>query len=637
MEPIFERHDLPTHLFDIPALSFHEDLLANRLGGLWFRLGAWTMRCLRSADGLESVVERQSLLLEPGFFSNIYEKLESVGNMLDGLGQPKQVTREAVGSKEYFYAPFYRFDMCFTPVSCEPLVFGHDLNGKTKLLVNPDLQLYFNLERKSTGIWWDPERRQEVLRRGDGENGNLHYIDIRTEYLLRYLKARQLSLLVGHYRHLHLYSPPEKSSRMFVQEDVVHGSPERGVKVTVQNWGLRNDGTGTQFLQRRLHLWFEIRPPHIDIDAPWHEEPPFDPYEFTLSTQCGPVAPARWKSFRQVEGRTFEGGEGDFMDRVYFSQQVLVKYEGASGFKVADDGSVSFRDQWGLVRSTWRLGNELVVTGVGDFAEGIPFDEWPHWKQYAVEPPSQQTIEALKDELTVPAAVNTLFDQLAELNQGFETFAHSMAIEISGQLWRGSPESLAGRQLKWIYPTIADDDEFVKRATLISTLVIDGLVPRSLRMVLQAWDSGLHQNAERKSLGSRKLLERVALIAVLIKNFQPTSSEIPILVTQAETRASRAADPDMHHELKRFSKKIRKELAPLAFLYDLRTHGGIAHPPNKEKVAAALAELALPQQDWHRNDYLRLLELVTASVRQVDEHLVAATDPHLGSLSQPAD
>lgn len=107
MEHTFERHELPNHLFDIPALSFHEDLLAKRLGGLWFRLGAWTMRCLCNADGLESVVERQSLLLEPGFFSKIYEKLEFVGNMLDGLGQPKQVTREAEGGKEYFYAPFY--------------------------------------------------------------------------------------------------------------------------------------------------------------------------------------------------------------------------------------------------------------------------------------------------------------------------------------------------------------------------------------------------------------------------------------------------------------------------------------------------------------------------------------------------
>jgi hypothetical protein len=42
--------------------------------------------------------------------------------------------------------------------------------------------------------------------------------------------------------------------------------------------------------------------------------------------------------------------------------EALVKYQGASGFDVADDGSVSCRGEWGLTRSTWRLGNELLAT-----------------------------------------------------------------------------------------------------------------------------------------------------------------------------------------------------------------------------------------------------------------------------------
>lgn len=66
------------------------------------------------------------------------------------------------------------------------------------------------------------------------------------------------------------------------------------------------------------------------------------------------------------------------MDRVYFRQEVLTKYEGASGFEVGDDGSVSCHNYWGLVRSTARLGNELLATAIGDFAEGVPFEEWLH-------------------------------------------------------------------------------------------------------------------------------------------------------------------------------------------------------------------------------------------------------------------
>ena len=64
------------------------------------------------------------------------------------------------------------------------------------------------------------------------------------------------------------------------------------------------------------------------------------------------------------------------MDRVYFRQEALIKYEEASGFEMKDDGSVSCYHYWGLARSTARLGNELCSTAIGDFAEGVPFEEW---------------------------------------------------------------------------------------------------------------------------------------------------------------------------------------------------------------------------------------------------------------------
>ena len=215
-------------------------------------------------------------------------------------------------------------------------------------------------------------------------------------------------------------------------------------------------------------------------------------------------------------------------------QEVLSKYEGASGFDVRDDGSVSCRDYWGLVRSTSRLGNELLSTAIGDFAEGVPFDEWPHWKQHAVEPPSLQTINVLREEQPVPDAVNSLVEQLKVLNATFARFADAMEAKISVSLWSCSLESLAGRQLKWVYPTTADGDELLKRAKLMSTLVIDGLVPKSLRKVLRTWDKGLHLSDQCQPLGSRRLMERATLIAVLIEEFQATSAEIPELVRQAE-------------------------------------------------------------------------------------------------------
>ena len=566
--------------------------------------------------------------MSPGGFAEIYEELESVGNVIHNLGMPVGFVRHDEDRKEYFYAPFHRFEIRLTTVTCEPLVFIRTLNSDEELFINPDLELFFELEKKTNGIWWDSRRGVEVLRRRTIENGNLQIVEIRVNFLKRYLQQRQLSLMVGHYRHLHLLDPSPETIEKDVAEDLEYGSPDQGSKVIFQNWGLRTDVFGTApFLQRRLHLWFEIKPSAIDIDDPWTEEPPFDPYEFTLPTENGPVAPGRWSHCRYVEGREFAGDSCNFMDLVYFNQEVLSKYEGASGFLILDDGSVSCRNYWSLGRSTRRIGNELLATAIGDFAEGVPFEEWPHWKQHAVEPPSVETTTVLQQEQTIPNAVNALVGELESLSAAFQGLARTMYLDLPTSLWRGSVDSLAGHQLKWVYPTTADDDEFLKRATLLSTLVIDGLVPKSLRRVIRAWDEDLHQDLQNQSLGSRKLLERISLIAVLIEDFQPNNSEIPKLVRIAEDQPTDTVDTELNTELRRSYCKTRKMLAPLAFLYDLRIHGGIAHPPDRSKVESAAGKLGLSAKNWHRTDYLHLLDIVTSSIRQTTLRFRAVVEP----------
>jgi hypothetical protein len=623
MTTVINREDVPSHLLNIPELDFSEDFFAERLSDLWFRLGAWTIAPRRDERGVEDVVFRQSLLLSPPDFVEIFDSLESVDNAIGNLGKPSGYVTQKGTRKQYGYAPFHRFEIPSTSTVVEPLVFVHHTTSGAQLFINPDLWLFSDLEEQTpnAGLWWDRRRGVEALRRRLIAHENLEIVEIRTDYLLRYLQARQLSLIVGHYRHLHLFNPSASTIEKFVEGELTLGSREQGAKAVLQNWWLRK-GIAEPFLQRQLHLWFQIEPPPIDIEDPWADQPSFDPYTFTLPTRVGPVAPARWKHFRPSGGRSFEGEACDFMDRVYFRQEVLMKYEGASGFDVADDGSVSCRDYWGLVRSTRRLGNELLGTAIGDFAEGVPFEEWPHWKQYAVEPPSQETAAVLREERTVAAAVNSVVKALHELNGAFVTLALSLAVANPDAPWRGSLDSLAGRQLKWVYPTTADDDEFLKRATLISTLVLDALAPVSLRKLLAAMNQKLHMNDETppRPLGSRNLLQRVTLIAALIEDFRPDMATIPMLVMQAEGR-SQAAEADLQTELETLYRRLREEFAPLAFLYDLRTHGGLAHHPDATKAAAAAEKLGLPGKSWHRTDYLRLLSLVANSILRISQHL----------------
>ena len=82
--------------------------------------------------------------------------------------------------------------------------------------------------------------------------------------------------------------------------------------------------------------------------------------------------------------------------------------------------------------------------------------------------------------------------------------------------------------------------------------------------------------------------------------------------------------PDLQAELERLRKWIRDGFAPLAFLYDLRTYGGLAHTPNRVATGIDAANLGLPTNNWHRNDFLDLLNLIAKSVQLISDLLEAA-------------
>ena len=52
------------------------------------------------------MIERQSIMLTPGRFSEIYDKLESVGNVFANLGKPVGSVQDDGDQKKYAYARF---------------------------------------------------------------------------------------------------------------------------------------------------------------------------------------------------------------------------------------------------------------------------------------------------------------------------------------------------------------------------------------------------------------------------------------------------------------------------------------------------------------------------------------------------
>jgi hypothetical protein len=164
MAMIIKRDDVPSHVLSIHEVDLSCDLFAERLEGPWFRLGAQTMQERRNQRGVEEAVSRQSVLLDPEGFADVFDGLESVGNVFHNLGRPGGVVREGGGVRDYGYVPFHQFEFPFTLALAEPLVFLHQDTRGVEFFINPDLWMYFELEERApgSGIWWDPRRAADV-------------------------------------------------------------------------------------------------------------------------------------------------------------------------------------------------------------------------------------------------------------------------------------------------------------------------------------------------------------------------------------------------------------------------------------------------------------------------------------------
>jgi hypothetical protein len=65
----------------------------------------------------------------------------------------------------------------------------------------------------------------------------LEIVEIRAGYLLKYLQARQMSLVIGQYRQLLkllLFNPAQSTIRKFMQGDLTLGTAEQGAKAILR-------------------------------------------------------------------------------------------------------------------------------------------------------------------------------------------------------------------------------------------------------------------------------------------------------------------------------------------------------------------------------------------------------------------
>ncbi|HIA53554.1 MAG TPA: hypothetical protein EYN91_15925 [Candidatus Melainabacteria bacterium] len=593
-----------------------------------FRLGTYTREKQKHFLGASEAIVRQSMLMQPGEFKENFESFNETRHCLDGLGKPTWF-RDSTRKNTLVYLPFNLFKFPWFECYAEPVVFAMKEKGRMDLFINPDISLLFRLEKVQDDhdSWYDPHNGKEVLRK-EVINGNEVAFEIRCSYLARYLTIRQMALIVGCFRSLEVLDPSESVIHKVETGKVALGSASEGSKALVESFAnVRSNRRDQAIAKRWLNLWFEIEPKEVDVDDPLSDEPGFDIFSMTLPTRSGNIAPGRFTDFKGKKKGNFKGCDGSDMETVYFSQEVLHKYQETVGFEVDNEGNVFCRREWGLSGSTQLIGNELVCTWIGDFATGVLIEEWPHWKQYSVVPPSADTMSIVANEIPLPKLIKALCDALCSLNRDIKGFSEAFGILDCEPFWQGSEDSIIAKQLKWVYPNSYGDEQFVKRMTFLSNLVTEEFQSNPITAVLSKFESRLTQKDKKTMTSPRNLLLRMTLIAALIEKFDCSNSEVADLIMDME-RFQEKKEVSLEEDLKKLYLDIYDKFSVLAFLHDFRNFAEIAHKACEGKAREAAVKLGLPTSGWKRRNFIDVVSKITERANEIGTILEYASGVH---------
>lgn len=618
---LFDTVDIPAHLRAIKELDLTTHCVVELMPKPWFCIG----ESVKGEQGkTKKVLQRETMLAKTGSFVKSASLFNAVGAVVRNLGRPTAWHSNAKGVPKYRYQPFHSYETAFGGFSAEPVVFIRTLNGD--LVINPDLWLLLELTEKKDAVhcWYDEENHIDVIqivKKADEQK-----VSIRTDYLQRYLKSRQMELLVSEFRQSIFTPKDEFFDDAFEQGTTVLTNKQKDAKVIVESWGPKK-GIGPDYYIRRMQLWSVLAPPAINEDDPFGEVADFDLSKFLLPTSSGFVAPARFLGSQALK-HNFEGITCDFMDRVFFSQEALVRYQGLPNHEIGDDGSVRHSHFWSFDRSVSRFGDDYLSIAIGDFAEGVPFREWQHWKHFAVACPDDLWYDREANTQSIVGKVNRLISELHSLNEAFEYFCqiHSPS-SATKNLWKEEGNEQLIKELKWFYPEHGNDADFRRRVTQLSTLCFDSLDATTLRKVLDQCGALLDRDT---ITASRKLLERLCLAAQLMATFR-SNSGLKALLELLSDAGTAQEHADVVKEAKVVEKQVWDMFTPLVALYDLRVGLGLAHPKSDSKTTSAAKLLGLPTKEWSRAHYLNLLSRIIAAFDQITTAITKGAQWSLGS------
>lgn len=416
----------------------------------------------------------------------------------------------------------------------------------------------------------------------------LSKIRIMKDYLLDYLFVRKKALLIGYY--FGIVTPAQRSIpdgfRKRIKFDINHGK----ASVLLAKRNILGDK-----LIAQLDMFKVILPPNQKILGDFGTTA--DAPKTTLNTSEGPV--------QMTKAIGFGHSSSDFLSVAYFDPRVLKKYEDDRRYRIDDNGGVHYAGVWGIFRGIQRLGDDFIAANVGYLSEGLPYQEWLHWAQNNVDPPSIEEIRELQKTKPIQQLVNFLVSEVESFEKRQLLFMAKRDVNVNEPLFefqsREQKDEII-RGLKKVFTRRTTRSEFLSRVVDLYKLLIDNVNRRLLVSVVDSYDPTAKFDKQKRLKGSLKLLliclefrtiERMCKWSGLPE--EEIESKVVEYYSNLQQSNTQAATDFLFNELYGRVNSLREAFGALFVLHALRTKAGGAHLGTGREFAKAMNALGFPE------------------------------------------
>ena len=219
----------------------------------------------------------------------------------------------------------------------------------------------------------------------------------------------------------------------------------------------------------------------------------------------------------------------DFLDFVYFKEEVLKKYESNKDYKIGDDGTVLFGHKWGLFRGVHRVSKGFLAVHLGDLGEAFPQKELEHWRKYNVKPPKIKTPNYYTDfRDTIQRTLNFMKNTNERVKHHLDKFYWDIEIKNKNIFLMENLEDTLNHLRKIINKKTTLDD-FQSRVIFFNILILESINYKMLSDFLKKLDKKLlysYDNIGLIEISEQYIVENTpdALKSTLAKSIVPLKS-----------------------------------------------------------------------------------------------------------------